>query len=96
MPLRETVRFIDASPSFVFRHRCARLGCRLPDFRSAHGPKAFFTVRPVAMPWQARADRRPFRVVGAHDSPNLRVKQHPDRFVSGWRVVARSPTAGRG
>ena len=31
----------------------------------------------------------PFRIVGGHtDSPNLRVKQHPDRFVSGWQVVA--------
>ena len=28
-------------------------------------------------------------MVGAHTaSPNLRVKQHPDRFVSGWQVVA--------
>ena len=37
----------------------------------------------------------PFRVVGAHtDSPNLRVKQHPDRFVSGWQVVALQPYGG--
>src|SRR6185312_13378687 len=38
---------------------------------------------------------RPFRIVGAHtDSPNLRVKQHPDRFVSGWQVVALQPYGG--
>ncbi len=37
----------------------------------------------------------PFRIVGAHtDSPNLRVKQNPDRFVSGWRVVAMQPYGG--
>ena len=28
------------------------------------------------------------------DSPNLRVKQHPDRFVSGWQVVALQPYGG--
>ena len=37
----------------------------------------------------------PFRIVGGHtDSPNLRVKQHPDRFVSGWHVVALQPYGG--
>ncbi len=37
----------------------------------------------------------PFRIVGAHtDSPNLRVKQNPDRFVSGWQVVALQPYGG--
>lgn len=37
----------------------------------------------------------PFRVVGAHtDSPNLRVKQHPDRYISGWQVVALAPYGG--
>ena len=37
----------------------------------------------------------PFRIVGAHtDSPNLRVKQHPDRLVAGWRVVALEPYGG--
>ena len=34
-------------------------------------------------------------IVGAHtDSPNLRVKQHPDRLVAGWRVVALEPYGG--
>ena len=37
----------------------------------------------------------PFRIVGGHtDSPNLRVKQHPDRFVAGWQVVALEPYGG--
>ena len=37
----------------------------------------------------------PFRVIGGHtDSPNLRVKQHPDREVAGWQVVALEPYGG--
>ncbi len=46
--------------------------------------------------WRSTASRRaPFRIVGGHtDSPNLRVKQHPDRFVSGWQVVALQPYGG--
>ena len=40
----------------------------------------------------ATADKR---IVGGHtDSPNLRVKQYPDRFVSGWQVVALQPYGG--
>ncbi len=46
--------------------------------------------------WRAGAESgAPFRIVGAHtDSPNLRVKQHPDRFVAGWQVVALAPYGG--
>ncbi|WP_067720978.1 M18 family aminopeptidase [Nocardia yamanashiensis] len=37
----------------------------------------------------------PFRVVGAHtDSPNLRVKQHPDMAVAGWQMVGLEPYGG--
>ena len=57
----------------------------------------FFTVRAGSLvAWRAGAGPGvPFRVVGAHtDSPNLRVKQHPDRFVSGWQVVALQPYGG--
>ncbi|MGI8766728.1 MAG: M18 family aminopeptidase, partial [Gemmatimonadaceae bacterium] len=37
----------------------------------------------------------PFRVVGGHtDSPNLRVKQHPDASRAGWQVVALQPYGG--
>jgi len=39
--------------------------------------------------------RRERSIVGAHtDSPNLRVKQHPDRLVAGWQVVALEPYGG--
>src|ERR1700755_444435 len=43
----------------------------------------FFTVRAGSLvAWRARGGTGvPYRVVGAHtDSPNLRVKQNPDRF----------------
>ncbi len=51
----------------------------------------FFTVRAGSLvAWVGNGEPAvPFRIVGGHtDSPNLRVKQHPDRFVSGWQVVA--------
>ncbi|OBK74513.1 M18 family aminopeptidase [Mycobacterium sp. 1274761.0] len=95
--------FIDASPSPF--HACATAAARLRDagFRELAEDAAwpedgdFFIVRAGSLvAWRAGAeDDRPFRVVGAHtDSPNLRVKQHPDRFVSGWRVVALQPYGG--
>ncbi|NNH75604.1 M18 family aminopeptidase [Nocardia uniformis] len=37
----------------------------------------------------------PFRVVGGHtDSPNLRVKQHPDLASAGWQLVGLEPYGG--
>jgi aspartyl aminopeptidase len=96
--------FIDASPSPF--HVCVTVAERLraAGFRelSERDPWPefgdFFTVRAGSLiAWRAAKESRgtPFRVVGAHtDSPNLRVKQHPDRFVSGWRVVALQPYGG--
>ncbi|VBA43697.1 putative M18 family aminopeptidase 2 [Mycobacterium innocens] len=62
-------------------------------------PGRYFTVRAGSLvAWNsdhATAAPAPFRIVGAHtDSPNLRVKQHPDRLVAGWRVVALEPYGG--
>ncbi|MGV0804316.1 M18 family aminopeptidase [Mycolicibacterium setense] len=58
----------------------------------------FFTVRAgslVAWNTERTDPAAPFRVVGGHtDSPNLRVKQHPDRVVAGWQVVALQPYGG--
>ena len=60
----------------------------------------FFTVRAGSLvAWKSETAGptalAPFRIVGGHtDSPNLRVKQHPDRFVSGWQVVALQPYGG--
>ena len=100
--------FIDASPSPF--HVCQTVARRLtaagytelaetdrwPDRNGQ-----FFTVRAGSLvAWtnsghgSAELDR-PFRVVGGHtDSPNLRVKQHPDRVVAGWQVVALEPYGG--
>ncbi|WP_431956099.1 M18 family aminopeptidase [Nocardia lijiangensis] len=46
--------------------------------------------------WAGTADdAAPFRVVGAHtDSPNLRVKQHPDLASAGWQLVGLEPYGG--
>ena len=41
------------------------------------------------------AGLKSFRIVGGHtDSPNLRVKQHPDLSVAGWQMVALQPYGG--
>ncbi|MFG1931422.1 M18 family aminopeptidase [Mycobacterium sp. NPDC048908] len=95
--------FIDASPSPF--HVCATASRRLADAGFTELSEAdawpasgrFFTVRAGSLvAWKAgHGASTPFRIVGAHtDSPNLRVKQHPDRFVSGWQVVALQPYGG--
>jgi aspartyl aminopeptidase len=95
--------FIDASPSPF--HVCVTVAQRLSvagftelSERDAWpGAGRHFTVRAGSLvAWQVGDEPGlPFRIVGAHtDSPNLRVKQHPDRFVSGWQVVALQPYGG--
>jgi len=102
---RGLCEFIDASPSpfHVCRSVAERLRAagftelagtdRWPDA----GAGGFFTVRAGSLiAWNGGPDRvRPFRIVGGHtDSPNLRVKQHPDRVVAGWQLVALQPYGG--
>jgi aspartyl aminopeptidase len=99
--------FIDASPSPF--HVCMTVAQRLraagftelAESDPWPGPYGtYFTVRAGSLvAWKSgqTGDEpgRPFRIVGGHtDSPNLRVKQHPDRFVSGWQVVALQPYGG--
>ena len=100
--------FIDASPSPF--HVCVTVAQRLRaagftelaegDAWPARngGAGNYFTVRAGSLvAWTIRRAEPtvPFRIVGGHtDSPNLRVKQHPDRFVSGWQVVALQPYGG--
>lgn len=95
--------FIDASPSPF--HACATAATRLRDAgytelseldRWPEQPGRYFTARAGSLvAWSAQAGLTPFRIVGAHtDSPNLRVKQHPDRCVAGWKVVALEPYGG--
>jgi aspartyl aminopeptidase len=101
---RGLCEFIDASPSPF--HVCATVAARLraagyTELAETDGwPSTgkFFTVRAGSLvAWDSGSDTggRPFRVVGGHtDSPNLRVKQHPDRAVAGWQVVALEPYGG--
>lgn len=96
--------FIDASPSPF--HVCATVADRLTRAgftelsetdRWDREAGRFFTVRAGSLvAWNSEGSQaRPFRIVGAHtDSPNLRVKQHPDRVVAGWQVVALEPYGG--
>ncbi|OBK50094.1 M18 family aminopeptidase [Mycobacterium kubicae] len=97
--------FIDASPSPF--HVCATVARRLLDAgytelaeadRWPDQPGRYFTVRSGSVvAWNSgnSSSPTPFRIVGAHtDSPNLRVKQHPDRLVAGWQVVALEPYGG--
>jgi aspartyl aminopeptidase len=96
--------FIDASPSPF--HVCATVAGRLraagytelaetDRWGDAAGGR-FFTVRAGSLiAWSASGHHQPFRIVGAHtDSPNLRVKQHPDRVEARWRVVRLQPYGG--
>jgi aspartyl aminopeptidase len=96
--------FIDASPSPF--HVCETVAGRLraagytelaetDRWGDAAGGR-FFTVRAGSLiAWSASGHHQPFRIVGAHtDSPNLRVKQHPDLAVAGWRMVALQPYGG--
>lgn len=95
--------FIDASPSPF--HVCATVAARLgaagyTELREAdrwpEQPGRYFTVRAGSLiAWNSDGPQGPFRIVGAHtDSPNLRVKQHPDRQLVGWRVLALEPYGG--
>ena len=95
--------FIDASPSPFHACETAAARLRAAGFTELSESQPWpasgdhFAVRAGSLiAWRSGGDPgAPFRVVGAHtDSPNLRVKQHPDRFVSGWQVVALQPYGG--
>jgi aspartyl aminopeptidase len=96
-------QFIDASPSPY--HVCDTIAQRLNEAGYTELAEAetwpaagrFFTVRAGSIvAWDSTAGKDPpFRVVGGHtDSPNLRVKQHPDGLVAGWQMVALQPYGG--
>ncbi len=95
--------FIDASPSpyHVCETAAGRLRAagytELAEADAWSGDGKFFVLRAGSLvAWNSTGTpSRPFRVVGGHtDSPNLRVKQHPDRAVAGWSVVALQPYGG--
>lgn len=97
---------VDASPSPF--HLCAEVSRRLEvagfvrtlesDAWPAE-PGRYYLVRGGSLlAWSTESARGPqtaFRIVGGHtDSPNLRVKQHPDRTSAGWETVALHPYGG--
>ncbi|QBS42729.1 M18 family aminopeptidase [Nocardia sp. CS682] len=98
--------FIDASPSPF--HVCVTVAdeldangfTRLDESAPwpADGSSKHYVVRGGSLIAWATADAAgvtPFRVVGAHtDSPNLRVKQHPDLTSAGWQLVGLEPYGG--
>jgi aspartyl aminopeptidase len=98
--------FIDASPSPF--HACARAAQRLEQagFRQVDetGPwpdtpgGSYLRRGGSLVAWATAPQARPeagFRIVGAHtDSPNLRVKPHPDTGGHGFRQVAVEPYGG--
>ncbi|MEV0250354.1 M18 family aminopeptidase [Nocardia sp. NPDC050712] len=97
-------QFIDASPSPF--HVCRTVAAELdangftPLTEAAAWPAApgrYYVVRGGSLiAWASSEDTTlPFRVLGAHtDSPNLRVKQHPDLAVAGWQLVGLEPYGG--
>ena len=105
---RGLCEFIDASPSPF--HVCATVAERLraagytelaeTDRWDDAAAGRFFTVRAGSLiAWQSgitpNPTPMPFRIIGAHtDSPNLRVKQRPDRSEAMWRVVRLQPYGG--
>ncbi len=99
--------FVDMSPSPF--HVCATVAAALNDAgfteleesqRWPSEPGRYFLVRGGSLvAWSTEGDdtdpARPFRIVGGHtDSPNLRVKQHPDLASAGWRLVGLEPYGG--
>ncbi len=96
--------FIDASPSPY--HVCATVAeaLRAAGYTElaetaawpAGGRRCFVVRAGSLIAWDGTgAPGRDFRIIGAHtDSPNLRVKQHPDRMVAGWQQVALAPYGG--
>lgn len=100
---RGLCEFIDASPSPF--HVCATVAVRLreagytelceTDRWDDAGTGRYFAVRAGSLiAWNSHGPN-PFRIIGAHtDSPNLRVKQNPDRFETMWRLVRLQPYGG--
>lgn len=103
---RELGAFIDASPSPF--HVCRTVADRLEtdgftrlDEATAWpaAPGKYYVVRGGSLvAWSSEHSHgpaSPFRLVAGHtDSPNLRVKQHPDLTRAGWQMVALEPYGG--
>src|SRR5262245_26769 len=100
MDVRGMLSFIDASPSPF--HACGQAGERLEAAGFARlaesdpwpsGPGRHYVRRGGSLvAWATHPGQpagTPFRIIGAHtDSPNLRVKPHPDTGRAGYRQLA--------
>ena len=95
--------FIDASPSPF--HVCEAVAAELVrnDFVELAEADAwpsdagrYYVVRGGSLvAWSTESSAQGFRIVGGHtDSPNLRVKQHPDLTSAGWQLVGLEPYGG--
>ncbi|EFQ84214.1 aminopeptidase I zinc metalloprotease (M18) [Aeromicrobium marinum DSM 15272] len=105
-PAQDLCRFVDASPSPF--HVCSTVadeltaaGWQLLDEREPWPAASgrYLVVRGGSLvAWSTESSTGPadaFRIVGGHtDSPNLRLKQHPDRGFDGLGVVALEPYGG--
>lgn len=100
------IDYVDASPTPF--HAVARARDRLTDagFRVVEErdpfpgePGGYVLVRGGSLvAWYCAPDLAPwamFRVLTAHtDSPNLRVKPHPDHVKAGWQMLGVAPYGG--
>ena len=95
--------FVDASPSPF--HVCATVAAELQsagytELRETEAwadvSAAHYVVRGGSIiAWDARDTDAAFRIVGGHtDSPNLRLKQHPELRSAGLRMVGLEPYGG--
>lgn len=100
--------FVDASPSPF--HVCATVAAELTEngfteLRETDAwpsaPGRYYLIRGGSLiAWSTEGPAgdgpsAPFRIVGGHtDSPNLRVKQHPDLISAGWQLVGLEPYGG--
>ena len=98
--------FIDAATSPF--HACVESAARLEaagfaaveeTARWPREPGRYYMVRGGSLvAWSTENAAGPntaFRIVGAHtDSPNLRIKPHPDTDRAGWQVLAAEPYGG--
>lgn len=95
--------FVDVSPSPF--HVCRTVSVQLEevgfvrvDETQAWPTEAgrYYLIRGGSLvAWSTEQDGQPFRIVGGHtDSPNLRVKQHPDLESAGWQMIGLEPYGG--
>ncbi|MGA9872542.1 MAG: M18 family aminopeptidase [Rhodococcus sp. (in: high G+C Gram-positive bacteria)] len=94
--------FVDVSPSPF--HVCRTVSVQLEEVGFVRvdeskawptDPGRYYLIRGGSLVAWSTENEGPFRIVGGHtDSPNLRVKQHPDLTSAGWQMVGLEPYGG--